>query len=105
MSPLECHGFIARKTPEAFWVFLSVFFFGFGGTRVLNSALHTCTAGAPPLGGHTSSPFCSGCFWRWGLENYFPGLASNLNLPTLPSGQDYRCELWCPAGLSGVDTQ
>jgi hypothetical protein len=24
------------------------------------------------------SPFCSGYFWRWGLENYLPRLANNL---------------------------
>jgi hypothetical protein len=35
---------------------------------------------------HTSSPFCSGYFCRWGLENYLPGLVlnrdfSNLSLP------------------------
>jgi hypothetical protein len=26
---------------------------------------------------HTSSPFHPGYFWRWDLENYLPGLASN----------------------------
>jgi hypothetical protein len=37
---------------------------------------------------HTSRPFCSAYFWRWGLENYLPGLASNCNPPdelSLPS--------------------
>jgi hypothetical protein len=24
---------------------------------------------------HISSPFYSGCFWRWSLANYLPGLA------------------------------
>jgi hypothetical protein len=33
-------------------------------------------------------------FWRWGLENYLPRLASNQDPPnvSLPSSQDYRCE-------------
>jgi hypothetical protein len=33
-------------------------------------------------------------FWRWGLENYLPGLALNLDLPnlSLPSSWDYRRE-------------
>jgi hypothetical protein len=30
-------------------------------------------------------------FWRWGLENYLPGLASNCNPDlSLPSSWDYR---------------
>jgi hypothetical protein len=33
-------------------------------------------------------------FWRWGLENYLPGLPLNLDPPalSLPRSQDYRCE-------------
>jgi hypothetical protein len=33
-------------------------------------------------------------FWRWGLENYLPGLASNLDPPdlSLPRSEDYRHE-------------
>jgi hypothetical protein len=35
-----------------------------------------------------------GLFWKWGLEKYFPGLASNLDPPvlSLPSSWDYRRE-------------
>jgi hypothetical protein len=33
-------------------------------------------------------------FWRWGLKNYFLGLASNLDATdlSLPSSYDYRRE-------------
>jgi hypothetical protein len=45
---------------------------------------------------HTSSPFCSASspFWRWGLKNSLPWLATNHHPPDLnfPSSWDYRCE-------------
>jgi hypothetical protein len=42
-------------------------------------------------------------FWRWGLTNYLPGLASHLDPPnpSLPSSWDYRCEPLVP-GLLGA---
>jgi hypothetical protein len=48
----------------------------------LNSGLHICKAGAlllEPL--HQS--ILLWLFWRWGLANYLPRLASNLNPPDL----------------------
>jgi hypothetical protein len=37
-------------------------------------------------------------FWRWGLANHFPRLASTLDPPdlSLPSSWDYRSELLLP---------
>jgi hypothetical protein len=57
-------------------------FFIFGGTRVWTQGF-TFTKQAYCLS-HTSSPFCSGYFWRWGLINYCLGC---LKL------QSSRCEL------------
>jgi hypothetical protein len=37
-------------------------------------------------------------FWRWGISNYLPGLASNLSPPNLSllSSYDYRLEPLVP---------
>jgi hypothetical protein len=32
---------------------------------------------------HTSSPFCSGYFGGWSLQNFLPGLTLNLHPPDL----------------------
>jgi hypothetical protein len=42
-----------------------------------------------------------GLFWRWGLENYLPRLASNCDPPdlSLPTSYDYMCESLVPAPL------
>jgi hypothetical protein len=59
----------------------------------LNSRFHICEAGTLPLEPHLQSIFIW-LFQRWGLLNYLPGLATNLNprssQPQLP--KDYRCE-------------
>jgi hypothetical protein len=48
---------------------------------------------------HSTSPFFVKGFSRWGLSNYLPGLASNLDPPDLCllSSQDYRRESPVPS--------
>jgi hypothetical protein len=59
----------------------------------LDSGFCACKANAVPLDPHLQS-ILLWLYWRWGLENYLPGLASNLDLPdlSLSSSQVYRCE-------------
>jgi hypothetical protein len=59
--------------------------------RGLNSGLHTCKAGVLLLESHLQSTLLW-LFWRWGLENYLSGLASNLNPPNLSllNSWDYK---------------
>jgi hypothetical protein len=58
----------------------------------LNSGLPNCKAGTLPLEPHLHSISLL-LFWRWGLGNYLPGLASNLSPPylSLPNSYDYQC--------------
>jgi hypothetical protein len=58
----------------------------------LNSGLHTCEAGVLSSLRHTSKAIFLWSFWRWGLEDYLPGLALNLDPPNFsqPSNKDYR---------------
>jgi hypothetical protein len=53
----------------------------FGGTRVWTQGFTIAKQVLYHLS--ISSPFCSGYFWKWGLENYLPGLASNCDPPDL----------------------
>jgi hypothetical protein len=68
-------------------------FFFFGRDWGLNSGLCTCKPGALPIDPHLQS-ILLWLFWRWGLENYFTGLASNCNPPdlSLPRSWNYRRE-------------
>jgi hypothetical protein len=48
----------------------------------LNSGLWACKVGALLLEPHLQS-ILLWLFWKWGLPNCFPWLASNRNLPSL----------------------
>jgi hypothetical protein len=62
--------------------FLFVFFpLQFWG---LNSGPRACLTNALSLGPHLQSVLLW-LFWRWGLENYLPWLASNCNPPVSAS--------------------
>jgi hypothetical protein len=52
--------------------------FGGGSDWVLNSGLCTCKAGALPLDPYLKSTMLW-LFCRWGVENYLPGMVSNLD--------------------------
>jgi hypothetical protein len=58
-----------------------------------NSGLCACKGGVLLLGPYLQSILVC-LFWKWGLMNYLPGLASNLNPPNpnLLSSWDYRHE-------------
>jgi hypothetical protein len=62
----------------------------------LYSGLHTCKAGPLQLESYLRSIFL--WFWKWGLGNYPPGLASNHNSPnhSIPRSKDYRHEPLVP---------
>jgi hypothetical protein len=49
----------------------------------LNSGLHTHKAGALPLCPLHLQSILHRLFWRWGLSNYLPRVASNHNTPNL----------------------
>jgi hypothetical protein len=68
-------------------------------SEVALRAVMASLGGKRSTGSHACSPFCSGYFWRLGLQNYLPGLASNLDPPhlCLPISWDYRCEPPHPA--------
>jgi hypothetical protein len=76
---------------------LLVFFFLVGH---LNIGLHAYKAGTLLLEPHFQS-ILLWLFWRWGLVNYLPRLASNLDPPdlNLPSRWDYRRESPGPSYL------
>jgi hypothetical protein len=58
----------------------------------LNSGFHACKAGSPVLKPHLQS-ILLWLFWRWALENYFPGLASNWD-PLISASQVLRIIGW-----------
>jgi hypothetical protein len=90
-SNIFCEGYIWLKIVSFIYlgicVLLSLTFFLFFFEWVdwsLNSGLCTCKAGTLWLESHLQS-ILLWLFWRWGLENCWPSLASNFNPSVLAS--------------------
>jgi hypothetical protein len=95
VSPLRCLiktiSLIRRAHTVGTLIFVVVLFWW---NWCLKSQLCACKAGALLLEPQLQL-ILLWLFWRWGLVNYFPKLASNCESPyfSLPSSYDYRCEL------------